>query len=278
MLREHREELYALSARAGSTLVRRAVRRRRRHRRAAGLRQQGQARTAQRTGLRRGPGRAAVQGRHVRRPAHPDAAARCRRAGQRLQLPGVGAAGEAGAGLHRGRPVADQARYPDRLPDRAAGRADRRVRACCPRARCSSSPAVSATCSTTSPSRTCCRSPARRRPRPRLRTHPTVVARAVRFNAEADSLNCSILGPDAAPGTAEFDLYVKQLVSEMTVKAGQKCTAIRRAFVPASMIDVGRRRGDRAAAQGDRGQSRPTPMCGWARWPASSSARRCAAR
>ena len=46
----------------------------------------------------------------------------------------------------------------------------------------------------------------------RLRTHPTVVGRAVRFNAEADSLNCSILGPDAAPGTPEFDLYVKQLV------------------------------------------------------------------
>jgi oxepin-CoA hydrolase/3-oxo-5,6-dehydrosuberyl-CoA semialdehyde dehydrogenase len=62
-----------------------------------------------------------------------------------------------------------------------------------------------------------------------------VVARSVRFNAEADSLNCSILGPDAAPGTPEFDLYVKQLIAEMTVKAGQKCTAIRRALVPAAM-------------------------------------------
>src|SRR5882757_8500233 len=71
----------------------------------------------------------------------------------------------------------------------------------------------------------------------RLRTHPVVVNRSVRFNAEADSLNCSILGPDATPGTTEFDLYVKQLVSEMTVKAGQKCTAIRRAFVPAELID-----------------------------------------
>ena len=71
-----------------------------------------------------------------------------------------------------------------------------------------------------------------------LRTHPVVVSRAVRFNAEADSLNCSILGPDAGPGTAEFDLYVRQLVTEMTVKAGQKCTAIRRAFVPASMADA----------------------------------------
>jgi oxepin-CoA hydrolase/3-oxo-5,6-dehydrosuberyl-CoA semialdehyde dehydrogenase len=59
----------------------------------------------------------------------------------------------------------------------------------------------------------------------KLRTHPNVVARAVRFNAEADSLNCSILGPDA-------------LVSEMTVKAGQKCTAIRRAFVPVDRLDA----------------------------------------
>jgi oxepin-CoA hydrolase / 3-oxo-5,6-dehydrosuberyl-CoA semialdehyde dehydrogenase len=72
----------------------------------------------------------------------------------------------------------------------------------------------------------------------RLRTHPAVVARSVRFNAEADSLNCSILGPDAGPGSPEFDLYVKQLVTEMTVKAGQKCTAIRRALVPESLLDA----------------------------------------
>jgi oxepin-CoA hydrolase / 3-oxo-5,6-dehydrosuberyl-CoA semialdehyde dehydrogenase len=72
----------------------------------------------------------------------------------------------------------------------------------------------------------------------RLRAHPTIVARSVRFNAEADSLNCSILGPDATPGTPEFDLYVKQLGTEMTVKAGQKCTAIRRAFVPAGQVDA----------------------------------------
>jgi oxepin-CoA hydrolase / 3-oxo-5,6-dehydrosuberyl-CoA semialdehyde dehydrogenase len=72
----------------------------------------------------------------------------------------------------------------------------------------------------------------------RLRAHPTVVARSVRFNAEADSLNCSILGPDAEPGGPEFDLFVKALVTEMTVKAGQKCTAIRRAFVPAGQLDA----------------------------------------
>jgi oxepin-CoA hydrolase/3-oxo-5,6-dehydrosuberyl-CoA semialdehyde dehydrogenase len=72
----------------------------------------------------------------------------------------------------------------------------------------------------------------------RLRAHPTIVGHAVRFNAEADSLNCSILGPDAVPDSAEFDLFVKQLVAEMTVKAGQKCTAIRRALVPASLMDA----------------------------------------
>jgi oxepin-CoA hydrolase/3-oxo-5,6-dehydrosuberyl-CoA semialdehyde dehydrogenase len=71
-----------------------------------------------------------------------------------------------------------------------------------------------------------------------LRAHPVLVARAVRFNAEADSLNCSILGPDAGPGSPEFDLYVRQLVTEMTVKAGQKCTAIRRAFVPSGMAGL----------------------------------------
>jgi oxepin-CoA hydrolase/3-oxo-5,6-dehydrosuberyl-CoA semialdehyde dehydrogenase len=71
----------------------------------------------------------------------------------------------------------------------------------------------------------------------RLRAHPTIVSRSVRFNAEADSLNCSILGPDASAGTPEFDLYVKQLVTEMTVKAGQKCTAIRRALVPVGAVD-----------------------------------------
>src|SRR3984885_772817 len=70
-----------------------------------------------------------------------------------------------------------------------------------------------------------------------LRAHPAVVSRSVRFNAEADSLNCSILGPEAGPGTPEFDLYVGQLVTEMTVKAGQKCTAIRRAFVPAGIAE-----------------------------------------
>lgn len=72
----------------------------------------------------------------------------------------------------------------------------------------------------------------------KVRSHPNVVANAVRVTAEADSLNCSILGPDAEPGTPEFDLYVKGVVTEMTVKAGQKCTAIRRAFVPEPLVDA----------------------------------------
>ncbi|HEX7322994.1 MAG TPA: phenylacetic acid degradation bifunctional protein PaaZ [Mycobacterium sp.] len=70
----------------------------------------------------------------------------------------------------------------------------------------------------------------------KLRSHPNVIEHGARFNAEADSLNCSILGPDAVPGTPEFDLYIKQLVTEMTVKAGQKCTAIRRALVPDALV------------------------------------------
>ena len=65
-----------------------------------------------------------------------------------------------------------------------------------------------------------------------LRSHPVVVQQAVRFNGEADSLNSCVLGPDARPGTEEFELFVREVVREMTAKAGQKCTAIRRAFVP----------------------------------------------
>jgi oxepin-CoA hydrolase/3-oxo-5,6-dehydrosuberyl-CoA semialdehyde dehydrogenase len=70
-----------------------------------------------------------------------------------------------------------------------------------------------------------------------LRTHPVIVRSAVRLVCETDSLNSSILGADAAPGAPEFDLYVKEVVREMTSKAGQKCTAIRKALVPANRID-----------------------------------------
>ncbi|USX52883.1 phenylacetic acid degradation bifunctional protein PaaZ [Lentzea sp. HUAS12] len=65
-----------------------------------------------------------------------------------------------------------------------------------------------------------------------LRNHPNVQHSGVRLQVEADSLNCSILGPDVRPEDPEFDLFVKGVVAEMTVKAGQKCTAIRRAIVP----------------------------------------------
>ncbi len=70
-----------------------------------------------------------------------------------------------------------------------------------------------------------------------LKTGKAMVEHSVRFNQEADSLNFSMLGPDARPGTEEFDLFVKEVVREMTVKAGQKCTAIRRSIVPAAMVD-----------------------------------------
>ena len=71
----------------------------------------------------------------------------------------------------------------------------------------------------------------------RLRQHPAIVRNSVRFTMEADSLNCSVLGADAQPGTPEFDLYVKEVAREMTSKTGQKCTAIRRAIVPRSLVE-----------------------------------------
>jgi oxepin-CoA hydrolase / 3-oxo-5,6-dehydrosuberyl-CoA semialdehyde dehydrogenase len=66
----------------------------------------------------------------------------------------------------------------------------------------------------------------------KLRQHPAIMTHSVRFTAETDSLNSCVLGPDAAPGTPEFDGFVKEVVREMTAKAGQKCTAIRKAIVP----------------------------------------------
>ncbi|MEM9442325.1 MAG: phenylacetic acid degradation bifunctional protein PaaZ, partial [Pseudomonadota bacterium] len=65
-----------------------------------------------------------------------------------------------------------------------------------------------------------------------LRAHPALIDNSTRFTMEADSLNAAILGPDAIAGTPEFDLFVKECAREMTVKAGQKCTAIRRIMVP----------------------------------------------
>lgn len=71
----------------------------------------------------------------------------------------------------------------------------------------------------------------------KLRQHDAVQTGGVRFTVETDSINASVLGTDAVAGTPEFDAYVKQLVAEMTSKAGQKCTAIRRAIVPSASVD-----------------------------------------
>jgi oxepin-CoA hydrolase/3-oxo-5,6-dehydrosuberyl-CoA semialdehyde dehydrogenase len=69
----------------------------------------------------------------------------------------------------------------------------------------------------------------------KLQQHPRVVAESVRFTAETDSINASILGPDAVPGTPEFDLFIEEVKREMVSKAGQKCTAIRRIIAPAAV-------------------------------------------
>ncbi len=70
-----------------------------------------------------------------------------------------------------------------------------------------------------------------------LKAHPQVIAESVPFNMEADSLNCTILGEDAVPGTPEFSLFIKEVRNEMTVKCGQKCTAIRRIIVPEPLVE-----------------------------------------
>ncbi|KIC32694.1 phenylacetic acid degradation bifunctional protein PaaZ [Leisingera sp. ANG-S5] len=72
----------------------------------------------------------------------------------------------------------------------------------------------------------------------KLRANPVILENSVRFVAEQDSLNASILGPDAQPGTPEFDLFVKEVSREMTTKAGQKCTAIRRIIAPQTQVDA----------------------------------------
>jgi oxepin-CoA hydrolase/3-oxo-5,6-dehydrosuberyl-CoA semialdehyde dehydrogenase len=71
----------------------------------------------------------------------------------------------------------------------------------------------------------------------KLKSGRAIIDNAVRFNMEADSLNFSMLGPESTPGTEEFDLFIKEVVREMTSKAGQKCTAIRRTLVPEPMVD-----------------------------------------
>lgn len=72
----------------------------------------------------------------------------------------------------------------------------------------------------------------------KLKTHPAIIQNSVRFTMEADSLNATILGPDAVAGTPEFDLFVREVAREMTSKAGQKCTAIRRVIAPRGQVDA----------------------------------------
>jgi oxepin-CoA hydrolase/3-oxo-5,6-dehydrosuberyl-CoA semialdehyde dehydrogenase len=71
-----------------------------------------------------------------------------------------------------------------------------------------------------------------------LRSHPSIAQNSTRFIAEQDSLNASVLGPDAAEGSEEFDLFIKEVMREMTAKAGQKCTAIRRIMVPDAQVQA----------------------------------------
>jgi len=70
-----------------------------------------------------------------------------------------------------------------------------------------------------------------------LKSQPSIVENSVPFNMEADSLNAAVLGEDASPGTPTFDLFIKEVQREMTVKAGQKCTAIRRIIVPENVLE-----------------------------------------
>ncbi|HET8647921.1 MAG TPA: 3,4-dehydroadipyl-CoA semialdehyde dehydrogenase, partial [Vicinamibacteria bacterium] len=71
----------------------------------------------------------------------------------------------------------------------------------------------------------------------KIRALPSVIRHAVRVNVEADSLNAAVLGPDAEPGSETYDFYLKDVVRDMTQKAGQKCTAIRRVLVPEGRAD-----------------------------------------
>lgn len=71
----------------------------------------------------------------------------------------------------------------------------------------------------------------------KLKAHPRIISESVPFNLEADSLNASVLGPDAKPGTPEFELFVKEVCKEITIKAGQKCTAVRRIIVPKAFVE-----------------------------------------
>ena len=93
---------------------------------------------------------------------------------------------------------------------------------------------------------------------------------------EADSLNASILGPDAVPGTPEFDLFVKEVAREMTVKAGQKCTAIRRVIAPRSLTDALVAALGDSSGEGHRRRPGERGRRAWVRSPALTSVKKFA--
>jgi oxepin-CoA hydrolase/3-oxo-5,6-dehydrosuberyl-CoA semialdehyde dehydrogenase len=172
-----------------------------------------------------------LEGRIVPRPPRLHAPARRRRADQRLQLPDVGRAGEVRTRVPRGRPDDREARDPDRVRRRGVGADPRRlgllpdgslqlVSGSLPGMfdllRLGDTVGFTGSASTAAGLR-------------------AQTADGVRFTSETDSINASVLGPDATPDP-EFDAYVKQLI-ELTTKAGQKCTAIRRAIVPAPLVE-----------------------------------------
>ena len=98
-----------------------------------------------------------------------------------------------------------------------------------------------------------------------LRAHPAFVERGARLNVEADSLNSAILCADATPDTPAFELFIKEVVREMTVKSGQKCTAIRRAFVPEAIVSKRRSKRSRQSSPKYRRQSAQRSRAAWVR-------------
>ena len=106
---------------------------------------------------------------------------------------------------------------------------------------------------------------------------PSVIKNSVRVNVEADSLNAAVLGPDVAAGDETYEYFLKDVLRDMTQKAGQKCTAIRRVLVPTDRAD--RFRDDLVGSPAGRSPS-ATPRsrtCAWARWPPPPSSKTCAA-
>src|SRR6185503_18212617 len=71
----------------------------------------------------------------------------------------------------------------------------------------------------------------------KLKSHPKILSESVPFNMEADSLNCIVLGEDVTPSKPEWEIFIKEVRKEMTAKAGQKCTAVRRIFVPENKME-----------------------------------------